>query len=109
MEESSRTGELEKPCFDDESEEELKQLVEASVPVNTKKATAFWIGVFNDFCKEKQIDLDLKKCSPSELNGVLSRFYRGLRMNSGGTYKRSSCTTARASIARYIMVELGAL
>ena len=107
MEESSGTGGLEKPRFDDASEEELKQLVEASVPVNTKKATAFWVGVFNDFCKEKEIDLDLKKCSPSELNGVLSRFYRGLRMKNGGTYKRSSYTAARASIARYIMVELG--
>ena len=36
---SYRTGEHEKPRFDDASEEELKQLVEASVPVNTKKAT----------------------------------------------------------------------
>ena len=65
MEESSRTGELEKPRFDEASEEEpRKQLVEASVPVNTKKATAFWVGVFNDFCEEKQIDLDLKNMQP---------------------------------------------
>ena len=63
MEESSRTGELEKPPFEDASEEELKQLVDASVPVNRKKVTTYWIGVFelNDFCKEKRIDLDLKK------------------------------------------------
>ena len=69
MEESSWTAvrELEKPRFDEAPEDELrKQFVEASVPVNTKKATAFWVGVFNDFCKEKQIDVDLKKCSPSE-------------------------------------------
>ena len=65
MEESSRTGELETPHFDDVSEEEpRKELVEVSVPVNTKKATTYRVGAFNDFCKEKQIDLGVKKKQP---------------------------------------------
>ena len=43
MGESSWTGELEKPHFEDASKE-LKQLLEASVPVNSEKATAFSVS-----------------------------------------------------------------
>ena len=69
------TSEEKKTRFTDSSEEDLRRLVEASIPKNTKEAT-FWIGVLNDFCEEKNIKIDLQTCSAAELNNLLCRFYR---------------------------------
>ena len=62
--------------------------------------------MFDSFCVEKEIVLDLKSCSASELDEVLGKFYLGLRMKNGERYKKVSYLAARAAISRYMAVDL---
>ena len=95
-----------KTRFIGSSEEDLRRLVEAAIPKNTKKATTFGVGVFNEFCQEKHFTIDLQECSAAELNRVLCHFYRGLRTKNGEFYKKSSYVAARASVGRCVTVDL---
>ena len=58
------------------------------------------------FCVEKEIVLDLKSCSASELDEVLGKLHLGLRMKNGERYKKASYLAARAAISRYMAVDL---
>jgi len=92
--------------FGDASEDEWRELVESAVPANTKRSTKFWVGVFNEFCEEKGIVIDLKTCGVLDLNRALCRFYRGLRTKNSQFYKKASYLAARASLGRYVTVDL---
>ena len=76
--------------FGEVSEDAELQASDARAPMSTKTATTFWLGVFESFCVEKEIVLDLKSCSASELDEVLGKFYLGLRMNNDERYKKAS-------------------
>ena len=95
-----------KARFGEVSEDAELQALDARTPMSTKTATTFWLGVFESFCVEKEIVLDLKSCSASELDEVLGKFYLGLRMKNGERYKKASYLAARAAISRYMAVDL---
>ena len=84
--------------FADVSERQEAAMLEQAVPDATKHATKFWMSVFNSFCYEKGLTLNLTSCSAVELDSVLRKFYAGLRTKTGGFYKRSTYLTARAGI-----------
>ena len=89
------------------SEDAELQALDARTPMSMKTATTFWLGVFESFCVEKEIVLDMKSCSASELDEVLRKFYLGLRMKNGERYKKASYLAARAEITgRYMAVDL---
>ena len=88
------------------SEDAELQALDARTPMSTKTATTFWLGVFESFCVEKEIVLDLKSCSASELDEVLGKFHLGLRMKNGECYKKASYLAARAALSRYMAVDL---
>ena len=50
-----------KARFGEVSEDPELQAFDARTPMSTKTATTFWLGVFESFCVEKEIVLDLKK------------------------------------------------
>ena len=83
-----------KARFGEVSEDAELQALDARTPMSTKTATTFWLGVFESFCVEKEIVLDLKSCSASELDEVLGKFYLGLRMKNGERYKKTSYLAA---------------
>ena len=62
--------------------------------------------VFNSFCEEAGEAVDVKTCSPKELDGVLGRFYVGLRNQNGEYYKKASYLAACASLSRYFVTVL---
>ena len=95
-----------KARFGEVSEDAELQALDARTPMSTKTATTFWLGVFESFRVEKEIVLDLKSCSASELDEVLGKFYLGLRMKNGERYKKASYLAARAAISRYMAVDL---
>ena len=41
------------------SDSDIDLLLKEAVPMNTRKSTDMWVGVFQKFCKEQDIDLDL--------------------------------------------------
>ena len=61
------------------SDSDIDLLLKEAVPMNTRKSTDMWVGVFQKFCKEQDIDLDLATCSATELNSALCKFYPSLR------------------------------
>ena len=60
--------------FGDSSSAEIANALSACVPQATKDATDFWLRVFLDFCKEKDVPIDLKTASPREINAILCFF-----------------------------------
>ena len=65
--------------FADVSESQEAAMMEQAVPDATKHATKFWMSVFNSFCYDKGLTLDLTSFSAVELDGVLRKFYAALR------------------------------
>ena len=86
--------------FMDLSEREEAVLVDSAVPANTKSATNFWWSVFESFCREKRLSVDIASITASAFAEVLKKFYGGLKTKKGGTYQASSYTSARAAIQR---------
>ncbi len=52
-----------KPRFGGKSLEEVETLIEQRVPTSTKKTTATWVKVFEEFCVSSQIHLDREEPS----------------------------------------------
>ena len=88
------------PRFLVKSDAEVATLVEQSVPLNTRRAIDVWVSVFDDFCKEKNIEIDLTTCSAVDLNKALCHFYPSLRTKKGGVYKKASYFAAREALHR---------
>ena len=88
--------------FNDFTESQQQTLVAAAVPQKTKQATDFWWGVFESFCREKCVSVDVKTISASALADVLKKFYGGLTTKKGGTYQATSYLSARAAIQRKV-------
>ena len=48
-----------KARFAEVNDADLAKVVDDAVPRNTKASTAFWLSVFDSFCGEKDISIDL--------------------------------------------------
>ena len=69
---------------------------------STRDATAFWIRVFEDFCKSEKIVCDLESVDEDSLADVLKKFYCYVHKNDGGEYKRFGYIAARSAIQRQL-------
>ena len=63
----------------------VDEALNSRVPKATKEANEFWVRVFESFCVEKQLRVDLNTCSPEQLNDALYFFYVGMRIVTSGT------------------------
>ena len=61
--------------FDDLSFAQEDKLLEQAVLAKTHVATDFSLSVFQTFCAEKGINIDLATCSASDLDDCLKKFY----------------------------------
>ena len=98
-----------KTRFTNSSEKDLRRLVEAAIPKNTKKATTFRVDAFHEFCQKKKLNLlsICRSAAPqSSRSFVIFIEVLGLRTKNGELYKKSSYLAARASIGRYVTVDL---
>ena len=74
--------------FYDATEDEFRELVKCAVHRNTKRATNFWMAVFDDFCNEKGIVINLKS--------VEWKNSRVLFVNSTEGFARRAMTSVRS-------------
>ena len=74
--------------FYDATEDEFRELVKCAVHRNTKRATNFWMAVFDDFCNEKGIVINLKS--------VEWKNSRVLFVNSTEVFARRAMTSVRS-------------
>ena len=88
--------------FKTTSDEDKARLLATRTPKSTSSGTTFWIGVFNEYLKQKEHDIDLKSVDPSILSGIIGSFYVDLRKKNGGLYMRNSYLAARSAIHRHI-------
>ena len=87
--------------FSDFTKSQQQTLVAAAAPQKTKQATDTG-GVFESFCREICVSVDVKTISASALADVLKKFYGGLTTKKGGTYQATSYLSARAAIQREV-------
>ena len=88
--------------FDDLSFAQEDKLLEQAVLAKTRVATDFSLSVFQTFCAEKGINIDLATCSASDLDDCLKKFYGGLRTKKGLTYQKGSYMSARSAILHHL-------
>lgn len=74
--------------FQDLSSSQEKELLHDAVAPKTRQANKYWLGIFESFCREKNIAIDLGRCSAEDLNEVVTKFYAGLRTKKGDVYQR---------------------
>ena len=79
-------------------EEDLPPLVKAAILKNTKKATTFWVSVFNEFARKRTLLLICRRGSPQSSTKLFRHFNWRPRTKNGKFYKKSSYLAARASI-----------
>ena len=56
------------PRFAVNTDADINQVLKEAVPPYTRKSTDMCVSVFNKFCSEQDINLDLAICSANELN-----------------------------------------
>ena len=75
------------------------EFLAAAVPTVTKKATAHWICMFEDFCHESGTVCALETVEEDVLSGVLENFTACfVGKTNQAEYKRSSYLAARGAI-----------
>ena len=95
MTESTCTGPPpERARFGNSSSAEMANALSTRVLQATKDATDFWLCLFVNFCKEKDVSINLKTASLHEINAILCSFYTALRTKKGQYYKRNSYLAA---------------
>ena len=75
--------------FAEVNDADWAKVVEDAIPQNTKASTAFWLNVFENFCAEKDISIDLTKYSAQDFTDALSRFYVSMRTKQGLVTRRA--------------------
>ena len=91
-----------KPRFASVSSPLIDKIVADSTPDQTKKATKFWLSLFDKYCTEKRYKINLAASSPEEIAAVLRQFYVEVWNTDGETYSRSSLNGLRAALLRHI-------
>ena len=83
-------------------EEDLQKLEADCVPVNTKKQTSWGLKKFTQWLEKRKISCDLHTVSPTELNGILRKFFAEVKTNKKTDLTPSALTGIRAAIHRTI-------
>ena len=72
------------------------------MPVNTKKQTSWGLKKFTQWLEKRKISCDLHTVSPTELNGILRKFFAEVKTNKKTDLTPSALTGIRAAIHRTI-------
>ena len=81
-------------------EEKKKKILEEKDAPNTKKAGQIAYNVFINYCREKNITIDISTVTKEELNELLRSFYVEVRKGDGSFYKKTSFTSLRFGLQR---------
>ena len=84
------------------SDEDIASLVDNKDSANTKKATKLTVHVFEQYMKAKNICCNFESVTPTELNNLLQRFLVEARKQNREMYTKSSLTTIRFGLWRFI-------
>ena len=69
-------------------EEDLQKLEADCVPVNTKKQTSWGLKKFTQWLEKRKISCDLHTVSPTELKGILRKFFAVVKTNENRSHAK---------------------
>ena len=90
--------------FDLLNEEDLDRLLDDSDSKNTKRQLKFSMKVFGDFCAAVDIDQErLADVDLQTLDGLLSKFYAGVKKRQGEDYSKKSMQALRYGLQKHFL------
>ena len=76
--------------FSTVSDEDLEKLIQEKDAKNTKRVISVQYNIFEQYCKEKKINMDIQTIEKRALDDILAKFYVEVRKTDGEYYKKSS-------------------
>ena len=84
------------------SDEEILEINETAASKNTARATKTWMSAWTEWCKARNIDVNMESYCPQALDGLLNKFYVEIRKKDGTDYEPDSLRVMQAAIDRYL-------
>eukprot|EP00117_Sycon_ciliatum_P047134 scpid32472/ scgid33697/ len=91
-----------KARFAESTLQDVANIIESRVPISTKRTTEGWVKVFEEFCKQRKLAVNLKTDSPGVISDALALLYVNARGREGQAYQRSSLLGLRSALHRHI-------
>ena len=106
MEESGNVSDKENVASDvvnndsEMSDSEINAMVNETVPLATKRSTAWGMTVFNKWQQRRHVNIDFHTISAADLSNHLKKFYAEVRKLNGELYTPSGLVGIRAALHR---------
>ena len=84
------------------SDEEISEINETAASKNTARATKTWMSAWAEWCKARNINVNMESYCPQALDGLLNKFYVEIRKKDGTDYEPDSLRVMQAAIDRYL-------
>ena len=84
------------------SDEEISEINETAASKNTARATKAWMSAWAEWCKARNINVNMESYCPQGLDGLLNKFYIEIRKKDGTDYEPDSLRVMQAAIDRYL-------
>ena len=82
--------------------EDLQELIDETVPINTKRSTSWGTKLFEQYCERNKINVNYESIEEEELSQILKKFYSCIRKKDGSLYTPSALVGIRSAIHRKI-------
>ena len=84
------------------SDEEITEINETAASKNTARATKTWMAAWAEWCKARNINVNMETYCPQALDGLLNKFYVEIRKKDGTDYENDSLRVMQAALDRHL-------
>jgi len=84
------------------SDEEITEINETAASKNTARATKTCMTTWAEWCKVRNINVNMETYCPRALGGLLNKFYVEIRKKDGTDYEPDSLKVMQAALDRYL-------
>ena len=84
------------------SDEEITEINETAASKNTARATKTWMAAWAEWCKARNINVNMQTYYPQALDDLLNKFYVEIRKKDGTDYEPDSLRVMQAAIDWYL-------
>ncbi|XP_028407312.1 uncharacterized protein KIAA1958-like [Dendronephthya gigantea] len=88
--------------FPNLSENDIEEIKNANVKINTERSTKTWLNVWSNWCSARGITQPIELFSYEQLDKHLSKFYAEVKKVNGADYETESLRVMQAAIDRYL-------
>ena len=84
------------------SDEEITEINEIAASQNTARATKTWMAAWAEWCKARNINVNMETYCPQALDGLLNKFFVEIRKKDGTDYEPDSLKVMQAALDRHL-------